>query len=577
MTSQDLLLRARAWLDDDSDPEDRAELSRLIDLTSNDPSALAELSERFSGPLEFGTAGLRGLIGAGESRMCSAVVRRTTWGLCQHLLATVPDARARGIVLGRDGRRRSDEFLRQAAGVAIALGIRVHLYPGPIPTPLVSFAVRSLEAAAGVAVTASHNPPEYNGYKVFREGGAQIVPPEDAAIATLIARAPKARDLEVLPIEGSSLVHDATPVEATYLETLAHHPALHRDQVVRPLRIAYTALHGVGERLARAALAREGHEVFSVAEQAEPDGRFPTVRFPNPEEPGAMDMLLEVARASNADLAIANDPDADRLAVAVPNGRGGLQVLTGDEVGVLLGEHALRKSGPGVVISTVVSSTQLGRIARAMGSTHAETLTGFKWIAARGRALEAEGSRFVFGYEEALGYAIGGITWDKDGISAAVAFASLAAELLEKKLGVLDHLAELRRIHGFHCSKQKNVVLPGASGQKAREAAMVRLRERPPRSLGGLQVRVAWDLLSRTRRRGDSIEGATELPASNVVIFDLEGGARAAVRPSGTEPKIKLYLEVVEDLGVGRERAESRAAERLEGLARDLSASAGLS
>ncbi len=570
-----LLERASAWLDQDSDPQDRAELEALL-AGSSDPAKLAELAQRFDGPLEFGTAGLRGLIGAGESRMSMAVVKRTTWGLCQHLLHVDPHARGTGLVVGRDGRRRSPEFLEATAGVAVALGIPVHLYPGPIPTPLVSFAVRHLGAAAGVAVTASHNPPEYNGYKVFRTQGAQIVPPEDASIAAFIAKAPPARAIPTAPLD-SALVFDASPVERAYLDALARHPALRANAAARPLRLAYTALHGVGERLCRAALAGAGHaNVASVTEQSEPDPTFPTVRFPNPEEPGAMSLLLDLARNTNADLAIANDPDADRLCVAVPNESGDFTVLTGDEVGVLLGVHALERVGPGAVISTVVSSTQLGRIARERGATPAETLTGFKWIAHRGQALEASGTPFVFGYEEALGYAVGGLTWDKDGISAATAFAALVSDLTAKNQSVLSHLFELRRRYGYHRSQQKSVVLSGPGGQLAREAAMARLRANPPHELAGLAVLSTWDLWRRTKTTDGEVKSADDLPPSDVLIFELEGGGRASVRPSGTEPKIKLYLEVVEELSSGRARAEEVARDKLGRLIADLSRAAGL-
>lgn len=559
---------------EDPDPFDRDEIARFVsEAEAGDATAVAELTERFAGPLKFGTAGLRGVMGAGETRMNRAVIRRTTWGLVSYVIETVPDAKARGLVIGRDGRKDSDVFADDAAGVAAALGMRVVRITDFAPTPLVAYGVVAEHAACGVAVTASHNPPEYNGYKVFFENGAQIIGPHDAGIAAWIERAPPANEIEV--DLGSALVQDATDLEARYLAAVT---ALVDTAAIAPaeLKIAYTAMHGVGERTLRQAMTAAGFTAFeSVALQAEPDGNFPTVRFPNPEEPGALDLGLDLARACEADILLANDPDADRLAAAVRDTDGTYQVLTGNEIGVLLGHHTLTRSGDptedDLVVTTVVSSAQLGRIAADLGASYVQTLTGFKWIANRAMQVEAASSRrFVFGYEEALGYTVGTVARDKDGIGAALVFAELAATCKAAGETVLDRLAQIRRRHGLYISSQRSVTLPGREGADQIAASMRRLRETHATQVAGVDVAEVTDLLT-----GD-IEG---LPASNVLIYELADGSRAAMRPSGTEPKIKLYLEVVDTLAPGEpmQAATDRAHRRLAKLAEALLTAAGLS
>jgi phosphomannomutase len=424
-----------------------------------------------------------------------------------------------------------------------------------------AFAVPRLGAAAGVVVTASHNPPEYNGYKVYLDRGAQIIPPHDGGIAARIEAAPPARDVALVGAEHE-LIRDVSEIEEAYVSAVA---ALREPSVPQAaIQIAYTALHGVGERPARAAFTRAGFDrVSSVAEQAEPDGRFPTVRFPNPEEPAAMERLLALADEARADVAIANDPDADRLAAAVRDPAGGMQVLTGNEIGVLLAHHILSRdpdpSPDRLVITTIVSSAQLARIARDFGVRYAETLTGFKWIANRSMELERGGARFVFGYEEALGYTVGTLARDKDGIGAAVVFAELCAACRARGETVPEYLARIRDRHGFYVSRQKSLTLPGRDGAEKIHAAMRALRAVPPLDLGGLRVERFRDLAVPN----------DEMPAADVLMIDLEGGGRAAVRPSGTEPKIKLYLEVAES-------DPAKARRRLDVLERSLLAASRL-
>lgn len=576
MTSE-LLIQAKTFLRDDPDPVTQAELSSLIARAEGgERDALGELEDRFSGPLEFGTAGLRGVLGAGENRMNRAVVRRATYGLVRHILRVIPDAARRGLVVGRDGRRLSRELQRDAAEVALALGVRVHFIESLAPTPVTAFGVKALGAAAGVMITASHNPPDYNGYKVYLDNGAQIIPPHDLEIAAEIAAAPPARDVPLLSLEAgraSGLLVDASAllsryVEATKALTLVPHAPVDR------LVIAYTALHGVGEATLRAAMAARGvAHLHSVQEQAEPDGAFPTVEFPNPEEAGALDRVHALSCKVGAHLVLANDPDADRLAVSVPRPNGAHVVLNGNEIGALLGHHVITRGadqGPErLVIATIVSSQLLRRIAAREGVCYAETLTGFKWIANEAMRLEREsGARFVFGYEEALGYTLGSLVRDKDGIGAALAMVELAAILHAEGKTLLDELESIHRRYGLLLSRQKSITLPGREGRERIRAATEALRGSFVRELGGERVASVWDLASKRRTHADGTVEEVERFFSDVLVLDFEGGGRVSVRPSGTEPKLKLYLEVAETVDEGEPiaSAESRGKVRLERL-----------
>ena len=567
--SAELLQRAARWADDDVDADDAEEVRTLI--ATGD---LAALSERFAGPLEFGTAGLRGVLGAGESRMCRAVIARTTLGLGRALLASDPRARARGVVVGYDGRTKSRVFAEDVCRVLAALGVVTHLYPRLGPTPLVAFAVTHLDAAAGVMITASHNPPEYNGYKVYAGNGAQIVPPVDAAIASEIARAEGARAVAVVELEEArarGLVRDVgDDVIDRYHAEVA---ALSHDRRGRAaVRIVHTSLHGTAERFTPRALHDFGFDaVYSVALQKEPDGAFPTVKFPNPEEPGALDLSYALAKEKGATLVLANDPDADRLAVAIAGRDGAFRQLSGNEVGLLLGEFLLRREAGGperLVVTTVVSSPALPYVAAALGVRSELTLTGFKWIATRALELEREGARFVFGFEEALGYSVGTVVRDKDGVSAAAVFAELAAVAQADGRTIEDELERIARAYGLFASRQHNVTRKGAAGAKEIERTMERLREAPPTRIGAHAVVAVRDVLRGTRTASDGTT-ALALPKSNVLAFDLEGGGRVVARPSGTEPKIKYYFDVREDIAPGEpfSAAKARAELALDGLA----------
>ncbi|MFD6340275.1 phospho-sugar mutase [Streptomyces sp. NPDC060131] len=549
-TYQDLVARAKAWQAEDPDSDTREELGKIIDAGDT-----ATLAERFAGTLQFGTAGLRGELGAGPMRMNRAVVIRAAAGLAAYL-------RAQGhgdglVVIGYDARYKSADFARDTAAVMTGAGLRAAVLPRPLPTPVLAFAVQHLGAVAGVEVTASHNPPQDNGYKVYLGGGSQIVPPADGEIAARIAAVGPLAGV-ARPDDGWEILGD--DVLAAYL---ARTDAVLTPGTPRTARVVHTALHGVGTETLLAAFARAGFpEPALVAEQAVPDPAFPTVAFPNPEEPGAMDLAFATARRVRPDLIIANDPDADRCAVAVPDDTAvsGWRMLTGDEVGALLAAHLVHKGATGTFAESIVSSSLLGRIAGAAELGYEETLTGFKWIA------RVEGLRY--GYEEALGYCVDpdGVR-DKDGITAALLVAELASELKAKDRTLTDLLDDLAVTHGLHATDQLSVRVRDLS---LIAAAMRRLRETPPTELAGLSVASAEDL---TR-------GTDALPPTDGLRYHLEGAyrARVIVRPSGTEPKLKCYLEVVIPVAdaTALTAARDTATATLAAMKRDLAAVAGI-
>ncbi|MGW5419717.1 phospho-sugar mutase [Streptomyces sp. NPDC003943] len=550
MTQDDLLARAQAWLAEDPDQETRDELGALLDRGDTD-----ELAIRFAGTLQFGTAGLRGELGAGPMRMNRAVVIRAAAGLAAYLKAK---GRTGGlVVIGYDARYKSADFARDTAAVMTGAGLRAALLPRPLPTPVLAYAIRHLGAVAGVEVTASHNPPRDNGYKVYLGDGSQIVPPADAEIAAEIAAV---RALADVPRPDSGWETLGDEVLEAYLERT---DAVLTPGSPRTVRTVYTAMHGVGKDVLTAAFGRHGFPPPAlVAEQADPDPAFPTVAFPNPEEPGAMDLAFEAARAVDPDIVIANDPDADRCAVAVPDAsvEGGWRMLRGDEVGALLAAHLVHKGATGVFAESIVSSSLLGRIAEAAGVGYEETLTGFKWIA------RVEGLRY--GYEEALGYCVDpeGVR-DKDGITAALLVAELASELKERDRTLTDLLDDLAVAHGLHATDQLSVRVEDLT---VIANAMTALREKPPVQLAGLTVVSAEDLT----------KGTESLPPTDGLRYHLEGAykARVIVRPSGTEPKLKCYLEVVVPVAdaSGLATARATAAEVLASIKKDLAEAAGL-
>jgi phosphomannomutase len=556
----DLLEKAKTWAVGDPDPETRAEIEGLV--AEGD---IEGLEARFAPELTFGTAGIRGRVGAGPGRMNRAVVIRVTAGLASYLLRTGPGV----VILGFDARPTSPVFAEDVAGVLAAAGLEVVWFREPTPTPLVAYTARHLGAAAAVVVTASHNPPEDNGYKVYGSNAAQIIPPVDTEISAAIRSAPPADQVPRLERPFSRPSPLVVEAPADIFER-------YRDEVnlARPnptgsdLRIVYTPIHGCGGETVSRLFEAAGHRnLIRVEEQYEPDGTFPTVGFPNPEEKGALDLAVATARAENADLIIANDPDADRLAVVLPLA-GEWRALSGNDLGCLLGDYVLRycdATDRPIVVSSVVSSPMMGLIAAARDAHHESSLTGFKWIVNAGLALQAAGEgTFVFGYEEALGYTVGQVVRDKDGMSAALVFSDLAESLRRKGETVWDRLVELWREVGVWSSAQHSVTRSGPDGVRQIAEMVRRLGERPPEKVGGLEVGNMTDYSTGAELRPPWL-GAQDLIE---VSFGPQG--RALVRPSGTEPKMKIYVDLTEEAGPDPLGQQGVLTERAAGLAASL-------
>lgn len=552
---------AVAWLNQDPDPETHHELHMLLRrVGANDTDAVSDLRSRFGSRLAFGTAGLRGEIAAGPNRMNRVLVGQAAAGLAAFLLERAHPGTTPSVVIGYDGRTKSDVFARDTAEIMAGAGVRAVLLPRLLPTPLVAFAVRELGVSAGVMVTASHNPPRDNGYKVYLgddDQGSQIVPPSDGEIAAQIDRVATTKSVLELPRSDAYELADESLVER-YVEATAAVAGGRAERA--PLSVVYTAMHGVGwETFARVLDAAGFPRPALVEPQIAPDAAFPTVAFPNPEEPGALDLSFGRAREVGADLVVANDPDADRLAIAVPDpsSTDGYRALTGNEVGMLLGWRAAEAAAASgwtgdapALACSIVSSPALGAVARAHGLRFAETLTGFKWV--------SRTPDLAFGYEEALGYLVNpGTVRDKDGISAAVALLDLATQLATTGRTIADRLDEFSARFGHYGSAQISLRVTELSQI---ERVMKRLRADPPSDIGGLPV----------KRIDDLAHGGDGVPPSDVLRLHLDG-ARVMVRPSGTEPKLKIYLDAWIDTGSVPERRDAvvELLQRLEGGMRD--------
>lgn len=519
---------AEKWLQAEPDEDIRHELLELIKGSAEDGST-EELDQRFADRLMFGTAGLRAEVGAGPLRMNRLVVRQAAAGLVDYLLRTFEGSADAGILIGFDARRKSDVFALDTARVAAARGMRAMLLPQVIPTPVLAWNITRLGVAAGVMVTASHNPPQDNGYKVYLGSGAQIVPPHDTLISdaiesfdpTLIELAPE--DSPLIQVLGVECVED-------YVNWL---PSVRLCRDLPSVKVAYTAMHGVGGETALKAFSAVGFDVPTVVEtQQIPDGSFPTVSFPNPEEPGAMDLVIELAQKIGADIALANDPDADRLGVAIPTREDPTRkwrLLRGDEIGWLLGDHVLRHTNGDdrLVVTTLVSSSLLGKMARQHGVAFAETFTGFKWIA--DAVVRHPNKRLVFAYEQALGYLVADRPLDKDGISAALVMTEIVALAKRDGVTVQDRLDQIASEYGQHVTAELSIKMSPSEGA----AVVQQLRANPPQTIGGRKV-----------------AGIEDFPEANLlrVWLDEVGGrgVRLQIRPSGTEPKVKLYGEAVD-------------------------------
>lgn len=534
-----MLDKAKQWLLRDPDETTRQELQTLIDTENKN-----ELAQRFEQRLAFGTAGLRGKVGCGPNRMNRLVIQETSLGLGHYLLAQLENAKSKGVIIGYDGRLDSKRFAQDTAAMLASLGIRVYLTDTVSPTPVVAFGIKTLGTAAGIVVTASHNPPEYNGFKVYWENGSQIIPPHDSGIAKQIDIAatqplPEFSYDDAVNNQLITLLSD--DYYQQYIDAVMESKLLQAPVKAAPLTLAYTAMHGVGAPFAEAIIARSGlATLYSEPSQREPDGHFPTVNFPNPEEPGAMDRVIELATQKQADLACANDPDADRFAVAALLPDGNYRMLSGDQVGLLLADHLLRTQGQqALVLNTIVSSSMLGKIAAGYGAAYQQTLTGFKWLTNVAMQEQTAEKPFVFAYEEALGYATGTLVWDKDGLSALLAFTQLAAELKAASLTVWDRLTELYKQHGLYTTAQKSIALSDDTPDIGQW-----LRDNPISAIAGRNIEQIDDYKLGQTRLADGTVRSIDMPASDVLVYWLAGGARVIVRPSGTEPKIKCYYEL---------------------------------
>ncbi len=549
----ELVERARAWAEDDPDPETRAELLELVER-----GALTELAERMAPELDFGTAGLRGAVGAGPARMNRAVVVRAARALAEHWSE---HGRGAGVVVGRDARLSSAALAEAAAGVVLGAGHSVYWFEDPVPTPLVAFAARVLGATGAIAITASHNPREDNGLKAYGPDAMQLVAPADMDVARRREALPGAAKIPCVSLaaaraNGAGLFVIGRELEERYLAELeARLPEASNE---RALRIAYTPLHGVGRALLLRALARRGFsDVHVVPEQAEPDGRFPTTPKPNPEEPGTLERVLELGTRVGADLAVANDPDADRLAAAVADETGELRGLSGNELGVLLADFVLErapKRPQPLLVTSIVSTPLLEQVALERGARFERTLTGFKWIWLAAQALEAsEAVRFAFGCEEALGYSTGSLVRDKDGISAAVFLCELAARCRAEGTTLLGRLEALFRRHGAWASAQRSLVRPGASGISEIRDMVDRLAAAPPEVVAGTRLSAFCDYRNGADRR------PVWLGRAALLELTLGPGLRVLVRPSGTEPKLKIYADAREPVQAGESGLDAAA------------------
>jgi phosphomannomutase len=564
VTDEELRAAARDWISGDPDPSTRAELRALLDA-----GALDELRSRLDPPLAFGTAGLRGAVGAGSARMNRAVVIRTTRGLADFLGNRRSGARLLPVIVGHDARTTSAEFAADVSSVLGAAKIPVRYFTEPVPTPLVAYAARFLSATAAVVVTASHNPREDNGYKLYLDDGVQLNVPFDLAVEDAIRRVGPAASVPRLDLGAPGALAPAgsgvEPLDTDeWLERYVTEILGHLGPRPRvPLRLAYTPLHGVGYRFAKRALERAGyHDIRVVPQQAEPDGAFPTTPFPNPEEPGTLDLGLAFAKAEDADLLIANDPDADRLAVAVPTPSGSFRRLTGNQVAALLADACIPdRSGipvseqsmpspgstvpPALVLASIVTTPLVEAIARSRGARFERTLTGFKWLWSAALSLErAGGGRFAYACEEALGYSLTPAVRDKDGISAAIAIADLAARCRERGESLLDRLHALGRRFGVWASAPASIQVQGRPVADAVSGVLDRAAGSGPEHLGKRRVLAVRDYRVGAEQR------SPWLPVTPLVELELEGG-RVLLRPSGTEPKLKCYVDLRAEVPAG--------------------------
>ncbi len=565
----DIFESARSWIAGDPDHETASQLERMVEARDD-----TGVQQAMGGVLQFGTAGIRGVVGPGPNQMNRAVVIKTSKGLCDYLT----DRHGNGkVVVGFDARPTSRTFAEDTVGVLAAGGLDVVYFPDYAPTPLVAFAAKDIGAIAAVVITASHNPPTDNGYKVYDANAAQIISPVDSAISEAISRVGVAKDVPRVTNAFSGRHDSIAPVGDDMIDRYwAEVESTRPTEPATTVKIAYTPLHGVGGATLTDIFARTVHrDLHVVPSQFEPDGTFPTVEFPNPEEPGALDLAMAFGAEIGADLILANDPDADRLAAAVPRG-GAWRLFTGNELGCLLGAYVLdnwKQSAQPITANSIVSSPMLSMLSSQVGGVHLTTLTGFKWIINAALSVEQEErGRFAFGYEEALGYSVGRVVRDKDGISAALLLADLAATERESGRTLLDSLHDLWSRVGIWVSTQRSIVRDGVDGQAEILEAVDRLAADPPRAVGRFEVSGVMDY-----RSGES-DRPFWLGAQPLVELTLGEAGRVLARPSGTEPKLKIYVDLTEGLSAEqdaedqRDRLAANAGELAESIASLISA-----
>lgn len=573
-----IIQRAQDYVQKESDVIFKQEVETL--LAKKD---YKELEDRFYRNLEFGTAGLRGIIGGGYNRMNSLVVRRATQGLCDYLIKTFPGKQLSGVI-AYDSRRYSAQFALDTALIFAANGIKAYLFSGIRPTPVLSFAIQHLKTDTGVVITASHNPPAYNGYKAYWNDGAQIIPPHDKGIIECVNSVSHIKFMsKEEALQKGLLVYIDKAVDEAYKTMVKQY--LHRKDLIKELgknaKIVYTPLHGTGAMLFEAVMSELGLKVITVPEQREPNGEFPTVSYPNPEEAPALKMAIELGQKEQADVVMATDPDADRLGIAVPDAQGKYVLITGNQLGALhldyilltLKELGKMPKRPGCIKSIVTTDLQ-ARIAEYYGAECRECLTGFKWIASVMRSFEQEGIDFVYGTEESYGHTIEKEVQDKDGISAAAITAEMTLFWRSKGKSLLDRLNELYMLHGYHEEKGINKYFEGSSGMDKMKTLMANYRSKQPETLGGLRVIKIRDIKTGEVWDTDKpqVRHKLDLPSSDVIQWYLEDGTMVTVRPSGTEPKIKYYILARDAAGKPLNEARASVARKIEAIEKDIQA-----
>jgi phosphoglucomutase len=581
MDKQSIISRAHAYISGEKDEKFAAEVSDL--LAKND---MKELEDRFYQDLEFGTGGLRGVIGGGTNRMNTFVINKATQGLANYFIKTFPEKAAVGTlsaVVAYDSRRYSDVFAEATALIFAANGFKTYLFTGLRPTPELSFAIRTLGCDTGVVVTASHNPPQYNGYKAYWNDGAQVIEPHDEGIIHEVNAVTEVKTIaRDQALAAGKLVLIDKEIDEPYWAMVAS--KLFRPELIREkageVKVVYTPLHGTGAMHVEKVLGDLGLTVITVPEQKNPDGNFPTVSYPNPEEAAALKMAVELAEKEKADVVMATDPDSDRFGSAVPGPDGKFVLISGNQMGALLADYiCLSRKELGkmpekpAIIRSIVTSSLGDRIARSYGVETVECLTGFKWIAAVMAEFEATSSHsYIFGYEESYGYNIETEVRDKDGISAAALCAEMTLYWRSKGKSLLDRLNDIWTAQGYFHDKSISKAFPGAAGGQTMKNLMAKLRTEGLTQIGGVRVETIRDIKEgKIYAPGNSASGKpTGLPPSNVLQFFLEDGTTVSARPSGTEPKIKFYISCVVDSGNGIEAAKKAAERKIAAIETDI-------